>query len=226
MIISKIDIIKESSITSEVDYKVYTKEGVLLDLSNCDSVNSDISYPIINYDLTNAYEFNSLNVDIFNKNDPFFNDICFKYDLSLEERREQIYTENVFCERNCIYSNINFTNSKVNCNCSDYIANKEFSSLPFSTFYIIKCYRTYSEWSNLNNNIAFWYLGFCELISIVVIIIVKFKEITHLMMKISKTILFNPPKVDDNFFTTRNDEITTQDKLSTNEKEKVKYILD
>ena len=121
LIISKIDIIKESSITSEVDYKVYTKEGVLLDLSYCDSVNSDISYPIINYDLTKAYVFNSLNVDIFNKNDSFFNDICFKYDLSLKARREQIYTENSFCERNCIYSNINFTNSKVNCICSDYI---------------------------------------------------------------------------------------------------------
>ena len=45
-------------------------------------------------------------------------------------------------------------------------------------------------------------------------------------MKINKIILFNPPKVDDNFFTTRNDEITTQDKLSTSGKEKVKSILD
>ena len=60
LIISKIDIVNNSSITNEVEYKVYSNIGELLDLSFCDSVNTDVSSPIINYDLTRANYFNDL----------------------------------------------------------------------------------------------------------------------------------------------------------------------
>ena len=62
LIISKIDIVNNSSITNEVEYKVYSNIGELLDLSFCDSVNTDVSSPIINYDLTRANYFNALDI--------------------------------------------------------------------------------------------------------------------------------------------------------------------
>ena len=126
LLISKIDVLSETALTPLVDYAVYDSVGRPLDMSVC--LNSDIriSYPILNtatIQFGRAYELSSLGYDLYNPEDPFYNDKCAPFanssvDVPLKDRREEFYIEVPFCGSNCRYEGINYTTSKVNCNCS------------------------------------------------------------------------------------------------------------
>ena len=79
LIIVKYDTFNSTVLTPKVNYSIYNSEGVKLDLSVCDSIS--ISYPIINkvgLNYTTARNLkDSLDVDIYNIKDDFFNDICY-----------------------------------------------------------------------------------------------------------------------------------------------------
>ena len=95
LIIAKVDFLKANTTTREVQYQVYTNDGEKVNLDYCKNINIEITYPIddgsdINYDL--AKEMSKDNIDIYNINDPFFNDLCFPYalngkDITLEDRK-------------------------------------------------------------------------------------------------------------------------------------------
>ena len=226
LIISKIDIVNNSSITNEVEYKVYSNIGELLDLSFCDSVNTDVSSPIINYDLTRANYFNALDIDIFDVNSPFFNDICFKYNTSLKERLESFFTANSFCSAGCSYTSVNYTSNKVNCHCSEYSTKFEFKSLPNPTIGIVRCYESF-DWSS--DNIPFLFFCAIELIAIAAAVLGKVREEKSLWMKLNQRIRLHPPS-KENFFTvtTENKRMSSDEKCIRTEKDddRVKCILD
>ena len=63
-----------------------------------------------------------MDVDIFNINDSFFNDICFSYsesdnDIVLEDRIKDIYQNYSLCDKGCTYNGIDLLNKIISCNC-------------------------------------------------------------------------------------------------------------
>ena len=177
IIIASFNIKNENSITDQIEYLLYDTNGNLLDTSLCNST-IIISYPISNeteikFDL--AYNLSLLGIDIYNPNDPFYNDICYSYssnglDVILNDRRNEIYVNVSFCEDDCEYLGIDYTKKVVNCECS---IKKEISTTksnkkspsPFyqaitdSNIYIIKCYHYFIHWKFLHFNIGFWFFG-------------------------------------------------------------------
>ena len=216
LIIAKIDIDREpSTITKQVEYKVYTKEGTPLNTDVCNEINIDISYPLTDIDLTKGEFYYNKGIDIYNVSDPFYNDVCFSYaengtDITLKKRRELIYENISFCEDNCYYEGINYTVSKVLCSCynktsfdnpiisKSLVNNQHFTDLPITTFEIAKCYNEIFNWNNVKDNIGFWLYGSVETVSLIIVIIGFLKEISKLMMSMNQIIKINPPNVDKN----------------------------
>ena len=173
LLISKIDVISETALTPLVDYSIYDSGGRHLDMSVC--LNSDIliSYPILNtgaIEYEKAYELSSLGYDLYNPEDPFYNDKCTPFannsvDVPLKDRREEFYIEVPFCGSNCRYEGINYTTNKVNCNCSVNEAETnqimKFSSFREELFeqtnlLLFPCYRQITI-ENIRKNIGFYF---------------------------------------------------------------------
>ena len=99
------------------------------------------------------------NIDIlfYSKENKFYSDICFtysnnSYDILLEDRYEIFHknTNYKFCEDNCNVNNINLTNFRVDCICSninsfnkynlkDYGIYKEDKMIYDGNFQFMKC---------------------------------------------------------------------------------------
>ena len=150
LIIAKYDKINTSALFNQVEYEVFTKEGNKLDLSVCNSVYINITYPInfnssLEVDLIKAEEMLNDGIDIFNSNSAFFTDICYYYpkeinNIILSDRRNNIYNNVSLCEENCIYKSINYTSKRISCDC--------FSKNNVNT-------SIYENKEVLNNNIAY-----------------------------------------------------------------------
>ena len=88
-------------------------------------------------DMNSAKSLFKQGVDVFNKNDKFFNDICHPYensdgkDIILNDRINEIYQSAYFCQDGCTYYGINYDLNAANCICissylqEDNIANNE-----------------------------------------------------------------------------------------------------
>ena len=126
LLIYKIDIKRNDTISTEVEYEVYDSITLKkLDLSYCKGITINIYSPVDMDDIMrNNYE-NAKNqgYDIYNANDSFFNDICTQYnsnsstDVTLSDRQENYFENISLCESNCNYKEINITNNKVHCEC-------------------------------------------------------------------------------------------------------------
>ena len=85
----------------------------------------------INYDgnIDLAKEMNEKGIDIFNINDKFFTDICYRYtseegnDMILMERIHSFYQNVSLCDEGCYYNGINLETKIINCLCKE----KDFS---------------------------------------------------------------------------------------------------
>ena len=131
LIVAKYDIIDSTAIVNKVEYKIFNEEGKELDLSVCRGVSIEINYVLnnitgINYD-TAKYLY-SLGVDLYDPQDKFYNDKCFPYsenesDVVIQDRREKVFVHVSFCEEGCLYSKVNFSSNKVECNCTGISSN-------------------------------------------------------------------------------------------------------
>ena len=92
----------------------------------CKDVNITIEkslsyYPEIN--IENAKFFENQNIDIFNKSDEFFTDLCYYFespngrDVPLKERILLFYPNITLCEDNCENVGVNLTSMKAICKC-------------------------------------------------------------------------------------------------------------
>ena len=170
-IIAKLDIYSNDSLTPQVEYVIYDKNGNPLNMAVCNDVNGDISYPTlsdvngtINFEL--AINLTEQGIDIFNISDPFFNDICYVHslndtDLTLNERR-QIYQNYTLCEDGCTYQGVNYTSKKIKCFCDNKNTlitserNRTANTFNNDTQYIFKCYRDFFKWEYIKSNAGFW----------------------------------------------------------------------
>ena len=155
LLILKFDKINENAPTS-VEYEVYDpNKEIKLDLSICnnDKINIDIPMALDEHSLDLYHNFSSLGYDIFNKKDPFYNDICTVFssnddtDVLLIDRRATYYNDSIiFCESGCDYSGYNTQTKLVKCKCevkkniSTNFNIIGFEKNNFSSFFDIKTY--------------------------------------------------------------------------------------
>ena len=119
------DIERKDSVTQQVEYSVYSKEGEMLNLTYCDKMKVNINSPIktemlVNFNLAESLYLNGIN--IFDPNDPVYNDICHpfandKSDLPLKDRRDALYQNVSLCETGCQMEGIDFKMKTVECSC-------------------------------------------------------------------------------------------------------------
>ena len=192
LIIAKFDIYNKDNTSMKVEYLIFDSKGNKLNLEYCEGLNTEVYYPIRNKDdilSEEAITMKNEGIDIFNPNDPFFNDICFPYstlgnDVLLKDRRESMYKEVSFCEDGCYYEEIDYISQKAKCKCQtktefaqEYqelseIKDKDSfpNALPFLNIVVVKCYVLFPVWNSIKNNIAFWLMDSITLIMIISII--------------------------------------------------------
>jgi len=136
-----------------------------------------------------AYDLIQKGINIFDINDPFFNDMCYSYqdengnDVILKNRKEDYYQNILVCINGCQYMGINTTNStnyKIICKCkissliiknSSNIYDNSLNNLTEITNYdnnndniiveLVKCTDDISKNGEIKNNLGLWtYLGF------------------------------------------------------------------
>lgn len=189
--------------TKQTAYAIYNKQGIPLNLNYCSIESFQVKVPITNPDLVHfdlAYNMSLVGVDIYNINDPFFNDICFPFtseqgkDVSLEDRREDYYKNVSFCEADCEYEGIDYLTKEAKCQCTaksnfitealnNPITSDMFEMLQSANIKIFKCYKNVFNLQNLKRNLGSWimillfmieFIFFCVYLKYKIISIKKF----------------------------------------------------
>ena len=115
--------------------EVYDNIGQKLDLSFCQSkikVTKNLE-SVEGLDIQTAKEFSKQGIDVFNAEDKFFNDICHPFnskdgiDITLSDRRKDIFQNFTFCQNGCSYEGIDFNLSVANCICDASISQETSS---------------------------------------------------------------------------------------------------
>ena len=182
-----------------VQYEVYhpiTK--MKLNLSICNYEKVDLYIPVeLDDKLINLYEdLKDSGYDLFNIEDPFYNDICSPYesengtDVLLSDRKNDFYNNNnTTCQANCQYSSFDSKYKFLKCNCSVIIDDIDikhfgkFSKTIYKNFYDIlknsnyktlKCYKLIFNSDNFKMNIGsfviiFFFIGYSTLFIIYII---------------------------------------------------------
>ena len=162
--------------------EVYDNIGQKLDLSFCQSkikVTKNLE-SVEGLDIQTAKEFSKQGIDVFNAEDKFFNDICHPFnskdgiDITLSDRRKDIFQNFTFCQNGCSYEGIDFNLSVANCICDasisqetssedtennnnekinlNNIVNSFTSSLLDFNFKVVMCYNLVFNMNILKNN--------------------------------------------------------------------------
>ena len=182
----------------------------------------EVSYPLYNFEnsivnnsnystnlIPTIKNMNSLNpnLNLYDKNDKFFNSICYTYksdkntDMAIEDRINEYYIAISLCENNCslstIYDKEESQNPKALCNCqlkNDFkITNKSYS---FNIQQIkakkvwntraLSCAKEVFSSKNVNSNFIFWIfiIFFFGIIILILYILVSGDEILENMISI------------------------------------------
>jgi hypothetical protein len=176
-----------------VEIAVYDYNGSKLNLGFCEEDITVIKLidNLEDIDISEAMDLAGQGVDVFNAQDSFFNDICHPFknkndsDITLKDRRSDIFQNVTFCGNKCKYNGINYEIMTVNCICDaegiqiqnkediaenkdkrltlNDLANSFTSNLLDFNFIVIKCYNLVFEKQILKKNIGFFVL-FCMII--------------------------------------------------------------
>ena len=120
--------VSSTTATNPVQYEVYrqyVQPPQPLDMSPCNTVKISISQPILNADILNlelGLELSKEGIDIYNPNDPIFNDHCTSLsidgkDVAMKDRREQVYTAATICAEGCSLKSLNLSINEIECEC-------------------------------------------------------------------------------------------------------------
>ena len=189
-------------------YNPYNKEK--LNISICEEIPINIYFPIeLCKETRQLYDqMKNLGYDMFNINDPFYQDICTPFDspddtdILLSDRIDYIYHNNdIQCQSNCKYSQYSIESEYLNCSCSieenvnlehkksdKFNAKKIYESfyevLKYSNYDILKCYNIILNIDliriNMGSIIVILYL-FCYIICFFIFI---FRGIIPLKIKL------------------------------------------
>ena len=235
LIIMKVDLLQENTLTNQLDYLIFAPtEGNKLDMTVCSSLYVKANYPLlynsnsnsnsdsnsnynisINFDL--AYNLSLLGHDVFDADDPLFNDFCMNFtssdgtDVTIKDRRNDYFQNVSLCEHNCQYLQLLFNYNRVECACpikqnitSDYINNGYdvmFEADPdHSNFEVAACYQLVFNKNIFLYNIGFYIFLFFSLIQLIVWIHYVFTGMKSVLRKINQVLKPGPPirkKVSD-----------------------------
>ena len=167
----------KKNFTFEV-YEPYSKTK--LNLSLCDDILINIYVPMeLSKDTRQLYDkIKESGYDMFNINDPFYQDICTPFDsmngtdITLTDRIYYIYNnDETKCQSNCQFSYYSLESQYINCSCStnekinnDNLIKDKFNAkklyesfydvLKYSNYDILKCYKIIANYNAIKNNIG------------------------------------------------------------------------
>ena len=197
--------------------EIYDILGNKLNLSVCKEDITVMKYigDVEELDIQSAMSLSEQGIDVFNSKDKFFNDICHPYensdgrDITINDRRKDIYQNATFCQNGCSYLGMNYNLMVANCKCDssvlqgdeNSITNNDksesnvnyFESLTKSfianlldfNYEIIRCYNLVFKLEILKHNIGFFCLFIMfllQLIFFIIYLIRKVKQIKIFML--------------------------------------------
>ena len=161
LIIIKSEILSEKASQKKVKYEIYEPYNkTKLNLSFCDDAPVNLYIPMeLSEETKQLYEqMKESGYDMFDINDPFYQDICIPFDsengtdILLSDRVNYIYNnDNTQCQNNCQFSYYSMESKFLNCTCS---ANEEVSEV-YESFYDVLKYSNYDilKCANLIKNV-------------------------------------------------------------------------
>ena len=184
-----------------IEFYFYYK-GKILDNYYCKNINYNVLIPINkNMNLKYALEiYKKYGIDIYNKNDNYFNDICNSINdgnnILFKEREKKYYHKKNLCINNCIYDKMDYEKRKSICKCNSNnekiikknIVENFFFKKGFENIVIFKCYKKFKLSKKLFYNIGFDLLFSIILIQTLVLIFKSSEEYKKFVIKI----YFNP----------------------------------
>ena len=198
----------EKSLVNQIGYQAYDDKKNPLNLSLCNDTNIQVFYLIksnSSLDLSSVSSFKDSNVDIFNIQDDFFNDICTSYsdysgnDVILEDRVNDIYQNYSLCEEGCTYNESNLELMIITCDCKvkeNLTTNLTEMTLvqkdeleTSSPFEIIKCYQLVFSGKNKSKNVGFIVFTFLFLLHIPFLFLYFYRGIKPIKEYLSKEML-------------------------------------
>ena len=211
-------ILKHENITNiagekSVQYEIFdpiTKEK--LNLSICQNSNVNIYFDSKLSETTQKLiqDLEKLGYNVFNLNDPFYQDFCTKYttedgtDMTLADRKKYIYEKimnEVQCQQNCEFSSYNPDNRYLECSCKvepniNTVDYKKFSIkklhqtfydvLKYSNYKVIMCYNLVFNTDIFNYNKGFWIIFILFILYLTQLCIYLFKKISPLELNIAR----------------------------------------
>jgi len=186
-------------------YEPYNKTK--LNLSFCKDTNINI---YVKAELSNEIKYSyeklkSLGYNMFNSNDPFYQDVCTSYtsygstDIILSDRINYIYNnDDTKCQPNCKLSKYSEESEYLNCSCnineevnnmeqkfsSKKIYNSFLNVLKYSNYKVLKCYNLIFTKYLITNNIGSIIIIIFIVIYLVCFIIFIIKRINPLKVKL------------------------------------------
>ena len=152
------------------------KEEVTLNINISEFENIDFNF---------AKDFAAQGIDVFNREDKFYNDICYyfnntmKKDASITDRIN-IYNNFSLCQDGCTFKEINLTNNVAQCSCQTIYLEENVGKVIMKAigdslkenlfrfnFNVIKCYNLVLNKKILVHNIGFYCLSSMFIIQII-----------------------------------------------------------
>ena len=212
---------EKRDISLQVKYKTFFESGREINLTSiCENTNTTVKK---NVQLSGVLENNTnlfeelleKDIDVYDINDPFFNDPCYPYvdengnDVPLENRVKDYYQNTSLCVSGCEYIKIDQNTSQVVCNCPtenlaisndenimSFIDSNLFPGIndvvKSETIGVIKCYKKAFQSNNVKKNIGFWiYLGLATAILLLLfgLLCYNFTALNEFLFNYSKNVV-------------------------------------
>ena len=203
--ILKLDIFFEGMKIPKLEYEVYyplnNTNFVLLDLSLCEDIKIEKTYPL---------KIEEDKIDQYDSKSEYYNDICYPAasesgtDISLLDRREEFIDNNMtVCEEECDLKTYDEKAEKVTCSCQVKIKIGSFSEIKFDKLKLYRKFTNLNYISNINvmkcshlvfskglvKNMGFYLIMIIILIGLILLVIFYFKEFNIIKDKINRIIL-------------------------------------
>ena len=190
----------ESFPTNKVTFSIYSQSGKELDTNICSKIIIEI--PIkedTDLNITKIVIMQNNGIDLTDKGDPFFNNLCVPYDNDDSngmpfDKRTTLYVNETFCDNNCDLESIETSNESYEavCNCGKSYAEKAkekrkkqfIKSIFNSNIFVIRCVKISFEWKRLKNNLGHWVFyifNLGQIINLGFFLAFSFKSINHLL---------------------------------------------
>ena len=191
--------------------EIYDYSGRKLNLSVCKEDIKVLKYigDVKQLDLYLANNFANKGIDVFNASDDFFNNICHPFDnpynkdITINDRRNDIYQNATFCQDGCSYKGINYDLKAVNCICNSNSFQEEknteehinldkevinfknlgkafIANLFDFNFEFLRCTNLVFNKEIINNNIGLYCLSSMFALQIIFVFTILIKKLTSL----------------------------------------------